>query len=487
MNPSIRVHTSREQSERSPARAHTSRERSERSPAPHFVRGSSRASSPQAAPPTAQAAFALVIVLLSLAVLTTILAGLGAISFRQAAAGRETLARLRAHWAARAGVEATVARLESLLQAGNPGSAHALTDAMAEVAEGDLTASSYLVAHCAPGRSADLYTGPADPHSKVNINLMSKDDLLQLDNMTESIADSILDWIDGDDTPNPLGAEIGYYSQLPSPYQPRNAPISDLFELELVAGVTPDLVRGEDWNLNGVLDDNENDGELSWPPDNSDGRLDAGWSAFITASSMEPAMAPSGRPRLDLLTASAEQLTARVPSLDPSQALVILDYASRANSRLEDLLTTTLTQIAQQNSSLPAGVRNLTADQLRSLFDECFLGDPLGRPVPGRLNVNTVSRETLDYVTAISPGLADAIILARNSTAAGYTNLADLLEIPALTPARLRDLSRYLGVESGSYVITSTGRDNSTGTQSTIVCVVRASALPAVYLELRTP
>ena len=37
----------------------------------------------------------------------------------------------------------------------------------------------------------------------------------------------------------------------------------------------PEFVRGEDWNLNGRLDPNEDDGDISYPPDNSDGKLDA--------------------------------------------------------------------------------------------------------------------------------------------------------------------------------------------------------------------
>ncbi len=425
--------------------------------------------------------FALVIVLLSLSVLTMILAGVQAVSFRQAASGRETLARLRAHWAARAGVESTLARLEATLQSGVTGSAYAIPDGMIQAATGAVDGASWRITHALSGNDAEQREGPADPHAKVNINLMSANDLMQLESMTEDVADSILDWIDDDDTPNALGAEAGYYSQLPSPYEPRNGPMRSLYELELVAGVASDLVRGEDWNLDGVLDANEDDGDESWPPDNSDGALDAGWSAFITASSWEPALAVSGQPKLDLSQATSDDLIGRVTSLDALQAQTILDYAARSGTRLEDLISTNLSQIAGQGSP----VRNLRDDQLRALFDECVFEDPKGEPLPGRVNINTVTRETLDYVTAVSPGVADSLILARDAAPTGFTNMMDLLEVPAMTPRRLTTYSRYLTVRACSYVMASTGRDEASGIESRIVCVVSIGVLPVSIVEQR--
>ena len=41
-------------------------------------------------------------------------------------------------------------------------------------------------------------------------------------------------------------------------------------------GLQRRIVYGEDANLNGLLDQNEDDGDQSFPPDNSDGQLDTG-------------------------------------------------------------------------------------------------------------------------------------------------------------------------------------------------------------------
>jgi hypothetical protein len=81
--------------------------------------------------------------------------------------------------------------------------------------------------------------------------------LLGLPGMTEELADAILDWLDADDEPRPYGAEVEYYSGLPTPYEPTNGPLHSVEELLLVSGMTPDLLFGADSNRNGMLDPDE--------------------------------------------------------------------------------------------------------------------------------------------------------------------------------------------------------------------------------------
>ncbi len=140
--------------------------------------------------------------------------------------------------------------------------------------------------------SDGLRFGLVDECAKLNINVLANfnpDDntarnmLMELPNMTEAIADSILDWIDADDEQREYGAESESYSTV----FPRNGPIDSLEELMLVLGVEPSLMYGEDANRNGILDPNENDGELSLPADNEDGILDLGWAAYLTTYSVE--------------------------------------------------------------------------------------------------------------------------------------------------------------------------------------------------------
>jgi hypothetical protein len=315
---------------------------------------------------------------------------------------------------------------------------------------------------------------------------MSPDDLMELQGMTEDTAAAILDWIDEDDLVRDLGAEKGYYGQLASPYEPRNGWIRSLLELELVAGVEAQDVRGEDWNLNGRLDPNEDDGDATWPPDDGDGRLDAGWSAVVTAESVDEGLGESGEARLDLVAADEGQLMARVDGIEPLQARVILDYARRDGTRVEDLIATPLQAIAQSVPGLGApanAVPNLNGDQLQGLLDETTVNDPDGGPVPGRLNINAAARETLDYVTAIQPGLADQMIFTRDSRPNGYESLLDLLEVVPL--GALPGLSLYIDVRSTSFVVSARGRDVGTGIEVDLVATIERTALPIVISELR--
>lgn len=111
--------------------------------------------------------------------------------------------------------------------------------------------------------------------------------LLMIPGMTADLADAILDFIDEDDTPRTNGCESEFYSSQIPGYPAKNSPLESLDELLLVRGVTSDYLYGEDFNRNGLLDPNENDGEATWPPDNADGALQLGWSAYLTVYGRE--------------------------------------------------------------------------------------------------------------------------------------------------------------------------------------------------------
>jgi type II secretory pathway component PulK len=155
--------------------------------------------------------------------------------------------------------------------------------------------------------------GVSDEGAKINLNALMKLDssgtvahnmLMTLPNMTEDIANSILDWIDADDEARPNGAESDYYSSLTPPYACKNGPLDSIEELLLVKGVTPQLLLGNDQNRNGVLDPEEDDGS---------GTVDRGWAASLTVYSREMNVDSNGNPRIDVnardLNSVSQQLT----------------------------------------------------------------------------------------------------------------------------------------------------------------------------------
>jgi hypothetical protein len=126
----------------------------------------------------------------------------------------------------------------------------------------------------------------------------AEETLMKLPGATREIVQAILDWTDGDDDKREVGAERDDYERLDPPITPRNGPIESIEELLLVKGVTPELLYGEDFNRNGRLDPEEDDGAATLPMDNQDGKLDRGWSSMLTLYSRETNVDSKGRPRI---------------------------------------------------------------------------------------------------------------------------------------------------------------------------------------------
>ncbi len=124
--------------------------------------------------------------------------------------------------------------------------------------------------------------------------------LMVIPGMTYELADAILDFIDNDDMPRTNGCESEYYTGLSPAYSAKNSPLESLDELLLVRGVTSEVLYGEDFNRNGLLDPNENDGDATWPPDNADGALQLGWSAYLTVYGRETNTRSDGTNRINI-------------------------------------------------------------------------------------------------------------------------------------------------------------------------------------------
>jgi DNA uptake protein ComE-like DNA-binding protein len=172
--------------------------------------------------------------------------------------------------------------------------------------------------------------------------------------MSPDVVDAIVDWRDTNDNVEGLGAESDYYTNRSMGYRPRNGPFRSLAELELVAGCWPKYVRGEDWNLNGRLDPNEDDGPRSFPDDKPDGRLDAGWSQYLTAVSRQSPMSLSGNEKFRLGGADPDTLM-KATGVDDAQAKALIAWAGQGSNRPEMLLATPLSQLASGQGSAARG------------------------------------------------------------------------------------------------------------------------------------
>jgi type II secretory pathway component PulK len=156
--------------------------------------------------------------------------------------------------------------------------------------------------------SDEPWFGLVDEASKLNLNTATATMLEQLPGMTPEFAAAIVDWRDSDSDLTDGGAEDEAYQRLNPPYTCKNAPFESLEELRLVSGTDLLLLYGEDANLNGLLDPNEDDGENSPPDDNRDGRLDPGLFEYLTVYSREPNTAPDGSTRINVTSTNRTEL-----------------------------------------------------------------------------------------------------------------------------------------------------------------------------------
>ncbi len=191
-----------------------------------------------------------------------------------------------------------------------------------------LAAAGTLGASATGGGAAGGGAGEADPSAGLTSALsslaseatasmsssMTTGILMSLPGMTEEVSDAILDWLDEDDEPRPLGAEFAdYYMNLQPAYKPANGPISSIEQLLLVRGVTPQMLFGYDENRNGLLDQAESmkmsmgiqagmspgalapltDPNVLPPPP-------LGWAPYLTLQSQEKNVASDGTPRVNI-------------------------------------------------------------------------------------------------------------------------------------------------------------------------------------------
>lgn len=146
----------------------------------------------------------------------------------------------------------------------------------------------------------DFRPGVQNESGKINLTRLLEIDeqipgwgrqcLLRLPQMTETIADHILDWIDEDDEPREFGAESEFYLE-EFGWPPRNAIPASLDDFRHVPDVTRELLFGNsaDERNESARDGEQRDQEESVP-----------WSEFLTVYSAERNETYEGNPRISL-------------------------------------------------------------------------------------------------------------------------------------------------------------------------------------------
>ncbi len=350
----------------------------------------------------------LITVLWIVIVLTVIVAVLGRKSRLDAKVCLARMESLRCKWASRAGIEKAIAILNE-----DERESDSLVDLWNDNAQ---DFNDIALERCW------FTVRVIDESSKLNINTVTKEQLLGLPYMDEEVADSIIDWRDSDDTPSENGIESAYYQNMPYPYMARNGFFRTLRELLLVRGVTEELFYGEDTNLNGRLDYNERDGDESYPIDNGDSILDQGWAAYLTC-----------------YTPSISQTQSSQNQTDQNQTQT-QDDQEQSNQSQDDQNQNTQSQ--NQNSQ----TQNNQDQDSQSGTEQAS----------AQVNVNTASEIVL---AALLGGgdeairAAQSIIAYRGSLMYGIENVSELVDQGIISNDMYEQIQNYITVTSNIFNI----------------------------------
>ncbi len=356
------------------------------------------------------------------------------------------------------------------------------------------------------GDGTDSYTrryGLSDESGKININALIlldptgtilHDILMKLPNMTEDIADAIVDWVDADSTTRPAGAEDDYYAGLSPAYHIKNGPLNSIEELLLIRDITPDLLYGADRNRNGVQDSNES----------SDGTgFTRGWSEFLTCYGRELNTDSTGVQRTNLndtdvvkcseaLTAAlgqelsdyimyfrfsgsattaisplpANQVAAPVSSLrDLVKARVDGNFPSRR--KISSVFSIVGTQIALPRAAnsppqVPTQVVACPINDTQSLkkvvqilLDKFTVSEDL--ELTPSINVLTAPKQVLSALPGLTESDVTNLLSSRPAPGGTDDTAAWMLTEANLDITKFRNVARFVTGRSGAYRVQSVG------------------------------
>lgn len=408
-----------------------------------------------------------------------------------AMAGHE-LARVRAHWLARAGIEAAMAALGDDTD-GDDGTWDTWYSDGESFEEVELLGGSFSVT-APPGADDDPQTprfGVIDHSGLLNLNVADAAALKGLDILTDGQIASLLDWRDKDNTVHPGGAEGLFYSRLPFGYETRDGPLLTVREAALVHGMTGEVLWGEDLNDDGILGPNEDDLRATYPPDDGNGELSRGLVGLATVWSYESNLNAAGMDRVNLNSADSETLMYR---LNVTEALaeaiaghgggttgVRNETGGKSGTRFNSLMD--LLKVKAKPKPKRAGepedaedaVGEVTLRWLADYIDEMTLTDD--KRLPGRININTAPREVLMTLPGMTAATAQAIMRRRTGGGFPFASVGELLTSETVTDEQFKALAERVTVRSSVFEIRSTGV-TTWGVRQTIVAVVDRGSTP---------
>jgi type II secretory pathway component PulK len=293
--------------------------------------------------------------------------------------------------------------------------------------------------------------GLVDEASKLNLNTpgITADMLQVLPQMTANTAAAMYDWqTSSNSPPSTGGAKSETYSVLQPPYNCKSAPYETTDELRLVYGLNMDLLYGEDANLNGILDPNENDGTTLPPYDNSDGILDPGVLEYVTVWSQEPAIGTNGTARIAVNSVAG--LTSFLQESYPSLLTYLVPFGGGTTGTTTGGRGAGAGTAGGGGAAAAAAAPNSVLDfYVRSGMPESDFQEIepflMNTNLTGLINVNTATATALACIPGIGPNLAPQVLAYRQSNPPQIPSITWLKTALATTdPTTIAQIGPYI-------------------------------------------
>lgn len=332
--------------------------------------------------------------------------------------------------------------------------------------------------------ASSLTYGVCDEASKLNLNTASRKALLALPDMTEELANAILNWRNRRDVPAEIESIASHSEKTILGIRLPRRMFATIRELALVEGMNAEILYGEDLNLNGYLETNENDGDARPPQDDQNDLLKRGLLSYLTVYSFDANQDGLGFWRINLNTVDEETLADEL-ELEEGHVNWILEKQAGGFESIADLLQENIiktedfageVKAARDTAEGIAGkkkiIKALDWKTFRRIADRITVTED--RIIPGRININTAGREVLMTLPEIDAPLADAIV-AKRTTAdypQGFTSVAEIMYVPGMTLQTFKQIAELITVRSNVFTIRSCGQAERSGIRHYIEAVV---------------
>ncbi len=365
------------------------------------------------------------------------------------------LAAVQSHWLARAGIEQAMAVLEEDDRTCDSTLERWYEDA-SSFENVQVGSSGWFSV-----RSAADHNRPGidDESARLNLNTADKRQLTELKELSDIQIDSLIDWRSPSETPQGDGAKAGYYRHLRFPYELRGKDLQTHRELLLVRGFEDRRFFGKASALAAT-----------------------GPGALTTIYSYEPNRDPMGLPRVNLNSASAQILQERLKFAPQLAQAVLRQRSTRPFQDLAGLLEIQPQQAPRASAPPEAPsrggddlVEQITLDWLAKHIEQISLSEDAR--LPGKINLNTASRDVLLTLPGMTGEIADRMITQRASGNGVFRSLADLLERHVMEQNVFQGLFEKVTVRSDVFTVESVGVSAS-GTQRTILAVIDRGSKP---------